>query len=151
MAASGRIDEGIAEMKKAIEIDPSYPWSHSALSFLYRMKGDQAASVESRAHAAELVDRHDLAKRLRDTFRERGWKAYLQELSYQTSGKFPNLVRRASIYCELGRSDEAVGLLEQSALEGEWWLFLVRVDPQFDVLRNDPRFQAIVKQFEVPQ
>jgi tetratricopeptide (TPR) repeat protein len=151
LAAAGRLDEGIAEVKKAIELDPSYPWSHSALSFLYRMKGDHAASVEARSRSAELVDRPDLAKRLRDTFRERGWKAYLQELFDQTAEMFPNLVRRASILCELGKTDEALIALERSAANGEWWLFLVKVDPQFDVLRDDPRFQAIVKQFEPPR
>jgi serine/threonine-protein kinase len=151
LAAAGRLDEGIAEVKKAIELDPSYPWSHSALSFLYRMKGDHAASVEARSRSAELVDRPDLAKRLRDTFRERGWKAYLQELFDQTAEMFPNLVRRASILCELGKTDEALIALERSAANGEWWLFRVKVDPQFDVLRDDPRFQAIVKQFEPPR
>jgi TolB-like protein/Tfp pilus assembly protein PilF len=151
LASAGRMDEGIADVKKATEIDPNYPWSHSALSFLYRMKGDHAASVEARARSAELVDRPDMAKRLRETFRERGWKPYLQELFDQTAGLFPNLVRRASILCELGRPDDAMTLLEQSAAKGEWWLFIVKIDPQFDVLRDNPRFQAIAKQFEVPQ
>ena len=80
LAAAGRLDEGIEELKNALQIDPNYPWAHSALSFLYRMKGDHAASVEARARAAELADRLDLANRLREVFRERGWKAYLQEL-----------------------------------------------------------------------
>ncbi len=151
LAAAGRMDEGIAEMKKAIEIDPNYPWAHSALSFLYRMKGDHAASVEARARSTELVDRPDLARRLRETFRERGWKAYLQELFDQTTELFPNLIRRASILCELGKPDEAIVLLEQSAAIGEWWLFIIKHDPQFAVLRDDPRFQALVKQFDPPQ
>lgn len=151
IAAAGRMDEAIAEIKKAIEIDPNYPWSHSALSFLYRMKGDHEASVEHRARAAELADRPELAKRLRDTFRERGWKAYLQELFDQTSGLFPNQIRRASILCELGRPEEAMAALEQSAARGEWWLFIIKHDPQFDALRDDPRFQALVRQFDPPQ
>ena len=151
IAVAGRMDEGIAEIRKATEIDPSYPWAYSALSFLYRMKGDHEASVEARARSAELAERPDLAKRLRDTFRERGWKAYLQELFDQTSGLFPNLVRRASILCELGKPDEAMVTLEQSAARGDWWLFIVKHDPQFDILRGDPRFQAVVKQFDPPQ
>lgn len=151
LVAAGRLDEGVAELKKATEIDPNYPWAHSALSFLYRMKGDHAASVESRARSAELVDRPDLAKRLRDVFRERGWRVYLQELYDQTSELFPNLIRRASILCELGKPDEALAILEQSAANGEWWLFAIKFDPAFDILRDEARFQALVKQFDPPQ
>ena len=112
---------------------------------------DHAASIEARARSTELVDRPDLASRLRETFRERGWRAYLQELFDQTAELFPNLIRRASILCELGKPDEAIILLEQSAAKGEWWLFIIKQDPQFDVLRDNPRFQALVKQFDPPK
>ena len=148
LVAAGKLDEGIAEVKKAIEMDPAYAWSYSHISFLYRMKGDQAESVEARARSAELVDRSDLAARLRETFRNSGWKGYLNELLDQTQGQFPNEVRKASILTELGRNDEAFAALEKSAAKGEWWLFSIKYDPAFDPMRGDPRFQALVKQFD---
>ena len=148
LVAAGRLDEGIAQVKKAMEIDPSYAWTYSHISFLYRMKGDQAAAVEARARSAELVDRPELAVQLRSSFRESGWKGYLNALLEQTKDQFPNEVRRASILAELGRNDEAFAALERSAAKGEWWLFSIKYDPAFDAIRNDPRFQALVKQFE---
>lgn len=151
LIAAGRFDEGIAEMKKAIELDPSDPWAHSALSYVYRMTGGRAASVEERARAAELVDRPELASRLRETFRVDGWNAYLSELYDQTREYFPNLVRKASILAELGRNEEAIAALNESAAKGEWWLFWIKHDPAFDPIRNDPRFQALVKEFDPPR
>ncbi|MEO8041062.1 MAG: tetratricopeptide repeat protein [Acidobacteriota bacterium] len=151
LVAAGRVDDGIVELKKAIEIDPGYAWSHSALSYVYRMKGDQAAAVEARARSAELVDRPELAARLRNSFRQGGWKAYLLELFDQTQEYFPNLTRRASILCELGRNEEAITSLNEGAAKGEWWLFAIKYDPAFDPIRGDPRFQALVKKFDPPQ
>jgi TolB-like protein len=151
LAAAGRMDEAIAEMKKAIEIDPTYPWSHSALSFLYRMKGDHAAAVEERARSVELLDQPDRAARFRDSYRERGWVGYLNELLEQTSGQFTNEVRKASIYCELGRKEDAFAALERSAASGEWWLFSIKYDTAFDPIRDDPRFQKLLKEFDWPR
>ena len=148
LVAAGKLDEGIAEVEKAIEMDPGYAWSYSHISFLYRMKGDHAASVEARARSAELVDRPDLAARLRNTYRESGWRAYLIELLDQTQGQFPNEVRKASVLTELGRNDEAFEALEKSAAKGEWWLFSIKYDPAFDPIRNDARFQELVNKFD---
>ena len=68
LVASGKIDEGIEYLKKSIELDPSFAWTHSHISFIYRMKGDHAASVDERARAFELLDLADNAKRLRESF-----------------------------------------------------------------------------------
>jgi hypothetical protein len=37
------------------------------------------------------------------------------------------------------------------AESGDFWLFLIKIDPMFDRLRSDSRFQEIVKKFEPPQ
>ena len=150
LVAAGRVDEGIAEVKKAMEVDPEYAWLYSHVSFLYRMKGDHAASVEARARSAELVDRPELAARLRDTFRAKGWTAYLRELLEQTRDLFPSRTRRASILAELGEHEEAIASLNLAAEEGDWWLFSIKYDPAFDPLRDDPRFHALLKIFDPP-
>ena len=115
------------------------------------MKGDHAASVEARTRSAELVDRPDLAARLRTTFRVKGWIAYLRELLDQTRDLFPSRVRRASILAELGEIEEAFASLDEAASEGDWWLFSIKYDPAFDPMRNDPRFQKLVKEFDPPR
>jgi TolB-like protein/Tfp pilus assembly protein PilF len=148
--AAGRIEEGIAAIKEAMRVEPEYAWAYSHISFVYRLQGNHAASVEARAHSIELLDRPDLAKRLRDAFANGGWTSYLRELLAQTDGNFPSLARRASILAELGQKEEALATLEQGATKGEWWLFSIKYDPAFDPLRGDPRFQALLKKFEAP-
>jgi len=152
LAAEGKIDEAIAENKKTIQIDPDFAWGHSHISFLYRLKGDHAASVEERTRAFELLDQPADAKRLRETFAASGWTAYLRELVRSDWGKLGNSeTRRASLLSELGEKEEALAQLNTAAEKGDSWLFSIRYDPAFDPLRGDPRFQELLKKFTVPK
>lgn len=152
LVASGRVDEGITEIRKAMQIDPEFAWAHSHLSFIYRMKGERAASVQERARAADLLDQPENAKRLRETFAASGWTAYLRELLRQDWGRLgTSQTRRASFLAELGEKEEALASLNRAAEEGDYWLFSIKYDPAFDGLRGDPRFQTLLKKFEPPR
>jgi hypothetical protein len=45
----------------------------------------------------------------------------------------------------MGRNDEALVLLQQACANHSPWLTSVKVDPLFDPLRGDPRFQQILE------
>ena len=151
LVAAGRVEDGIREIKRAIEMDPVYPWSYSHISFVYRMKGDHAASVDARARSTELLGLTETAARLHKAFADGGWTGYLHELLAQTEGNFPSRTRRASILSELGRKEEAFASLDEALALGDWWLFSIKYDPAFDPMRNDPRFQKLVKEFDPPR
>jgi len=152
LVAEGRIDDGIAEIKRTMEIDPTFPWTHSHISFVYRMKGDRAASVEERARAFELLDRADQAQRMRESFAKSGWTGYLEEILSQDWGRLgTSQTRRASLLAELGEKEKAIAILNEAAAKGDYWLFSIKYDPAFDPLRSDPRFQELLKKFNPPQ
>ncbi|HEU4888286.1 MAG TPA: protein kinase [Thermoanaerobaculia bacterium] len=52
---------------------------------------------------------------------------------------------RAQLRAELGDRDAAFALLEQGLRDGDWFYNLLPVDPGFDALRNDPRFEALLQ------
>ena len=152
LVAAGRIDDGIAEIKKSMELDSTFPWTHSHISFVYRMKGDRAASVEERARAFELLDRADQAQRMRDSFAKSGWTGYLREILSQDWGRLgTSQTRRASLLAELGEKEKAIASLNEGAAKGDYWLFSIKYDPAFDPLRGDLRFQVLLKKFDAPQ
>ncbi len=51
----------------------------------------------------------------------------------------------ASIYGALGEKDEAFVWLEKAYDERDSVLMLLKVEPMFDDLRPDPRFNALLK------
>ena len=151
LVAVGKLDEAIAYIKETIKMDPTFAWTHSHISFLYRMKGDHAASVDERARADELLDMPEAAKKLRDSFANGGWTAYLRELVSQDWGSLgSSQTRRASLLAELGEQEKAIAFLNDGATRGDSWLFSMKYDPAFDSLRGDPRFQVVLKKFDPP-
>lgn len=51
----------------------------------------------------------------------------------------------------LGRKDEAMKWLELAYENRSSSMFLLRADPSIDVLRGDPRFEALVKRMNFPE
>jgi len=152
LVAAGKLDEGIAYIKETMKMDPTFAWTHSHISFLYRLKGDHATSVDERARADELLDMSENAQRLRGSFATGGWTAYLRELASQDWGSLGSSeTRRASLLAELGEKEKAIAFLNDGGARGDFWLFSMRYDPAFDSLRSDPRFQAVLKKFDLPK
>jgi hypothetical protein len=50
----------------------------------------------------------------------------------------------AKVYAALGESDQAFQWLEK-AYEGHRLLLWLKVDPEYDPLRSDPRFSALLR------
>ena len=58
--------------------------------------------------------------------------------------------RLSAVLADLGRSNEALELLEKCLAERDARLMWISVEPRFDRLRSEPRFQAILKKMNLP-
>lgn len=54
-------------------------------------------------------------------------------------------------YAALGEKDAAFDQLEKAYQNHDWFLERIKVDPFMDPLRDDPRFDAMVKRLNFPQ
>jgi TolB-like protein/Flp pilus assembly protein TadD len=58
----------------------------------------------------------------------------------------------AQVYTMVGEPGEAIALLDKLLSEsGSFTAHMVRLDPSWDPLRSDPRFQALLKKYEVKE
>jgi hypothetical protein len=57
----------------------------------------------------------------------------------------------ARAYAALGETDRAIGSLERGFEERAVKMILIAVDPQYDRLRGDRRFQDLVRRLNLPQ
>jgi hypothetical protein len=79
-------------------------------------------------------------------FRGRGTEAHqaLQDLlkRSRTSHVIPYGI--ATVYAALGDKDQAFAQLEQAYSQRSFFLDFLKVDPELDSLRSDPRFQKLL-------
>lgn len=67
-------------------------------------------------------------------------RAALAVFDHDFAGRYFSPVYRSAASIALGDIDAALSWLERAAVDGDYWLLNVLVDPAFDALRSEPRF-----------
>ena len=122
----GMSEQAIAEFKKAVELtDKSSP----LFSPFYRA---------SLAHAYALAGRRSDAEQVLQGLLERSRQSYVSPFDI------------ALIYTALGQKDTAFTWLTKAVAERSTWLVYSKWEPRLDFLRNDPRFQELLRRIGLP-
>jgi TolB-like protein/Flp pilus assembly protein TadD len=143
-------DPAIAAFREIVAIDPSFPPAHDYLgrTFLTMGRLDDAAAAfgEAVAHAgpnpgylAALGHVHAVSGRRAEAGRI---LADLERMSSERTVAHEDL---AFLHAGLGILDRTFELLDRACEERSGWLVDLKVDPSFDALRGDPRFEAILR------
>jgi len=150
-----RYDEAIAHAKKALEVFPNVALLHWGLGFAYLSKGQYESAVEEVRRAVALSQNppnflttlaETYAIAGRDTEARTGLEE-LKELS-QTCYVSPFLLGR--IYAALTEKEEALNCLEIAYQQHAAGVVYLKVDPNLDSLRSEPRFQDLLRRINYP-
>jgi TolB-like protein/Tfp pilus assembly protein PilF len=156
-----RYDEAINELKKLTEIDPTYLRTYTYLARVYETAGRFEEALN--AHEKRMMLQGEDPKNLADgkqailaALRSLGAKGYWErilefQLEDQKKGGEVPPIALARTYTQLGERDEAFRWIEK-ALEGRVndSIFMLKVSPEWDGLRSDPRFTEIIKKLNLP-
>ena len=74
----------------------------------------------------------------------------LDELTTLAKQKYVAPYFLAGIHVGLGENDRAIEYLEKSYDEHSHWLIYLHMDPSMDGLRDDPRFQDLLRRVGLP-
>ena len=72
-----------------------------------------------------------------------------QLLEMRDQGVIPSIVF-AMGYAYLGDMDEAFKWLEETYNERFFWLLSIKAAPEWDVFRDDPRYEAFIRRMKFP-
>jgi serine/threonine protein kinase/Tfp pilus assembly protein PilF len=154
-------DRAIEHLKKLIELDPNYVRTHFYLARVYEEKGMFEEAFAEREKGiilsggnAEKVAREKI--QITNALKTSGAKGYWQKLldlteeSAQQKGESPNSLDMAVLYARLNKRHEAFEWLEKAYQERESLSFL-NAESDWDNLRDDPRFQDLLRRVGLPQ
>jgi DNA-binding winged helix-turn-helix (wHTH) protein/tetratricopeptide (TPR) repeat protein len=135
---------------RALELDPGYAIGHWALGLAYEQKGlfDQAIAAHRQAVAlAEdaLIMKTALAHAYAVAGRHEEAEQVLAELARPDHGVEVSPYRLAAIHAALGHREQALDYLERGCDARDQWMVFSKVDPQLESLRDEPRFQELLR------
>jgi hypothetical protein len=152
-------DHAIKECRNALEMDPNSARAHGNLADVYEHKGmyDQSFRELETAMILEGDDPKTIAA-LRKAYATSGMRALWRrqiELGEKVS-KHEYLdplgmpFGMVFAYANLGEKDQALAWLQVAYEERSPGLVGLRVEPRFDTLRSDSRFQALLRRIGLP-
>jgi TolB-like protein/Flp pilus assembly protein TadD len=151
-----RYAEAAEELRRALDLDPNYWLARVTLAFadLRLAKPHDAVEEARKAHQAEpLVDWATgtlVAALAADGNRAEAGKV-LAELTEKAKHAWVPSHALATAFTGLGDKPRALDALEKAYEERSWQLTFLKTDPFFDPLRNEPRFQALLRKMKFPE
>ena len=148
-------DEAIEQYRNALELAPDFVRTRFFLGLAYQAKEMfEEAAVEFQ-RAIELSGENAVfLGSLGFTFGRAGMKEQaldmLAKLKRRAEESYVPAVNLAMVMTGLDRIDEAFEELERAFAERSSWLVSLNVEPLFDPLRSDPRFQDLVRRMNFP-
>ncbi len=145
-----RFDEAIETTSKTLELDPSFAIAHLRLGRAYAAKGIYGPAIKEFQEFARLSGDVPLAIASIGNARGRsgdraGAMRSLDELTKLAKGRPVSSMCFALVYAGLGDNDQALAALERAYRERSDFLLVLKVDPLFDGLRSDPRFEDLLR------
>jgi tetratricopeptide (TPR) repeat protein len=145
-----KYDKAVAQGRSTYDLDPSFPFAAHWLGFALIADGKYDEAIEVGRHVppdapfawlASVVMAHAYASQGKNAEAER----QVTLLREAAKTRYIRPYYFASIYAALGEKNKAFAELERSFAERDVYLGRVSVDPFMDPLRDDPRFDDLVK------
>lgn len=145
-----RYDEAITEEQRAVEMDPKIVMAYNVLANSYGFKGDDDKSFEAFVQMKILRgEEPDEINSLKTIYARSGWRGVserqLEEAKAAEKKGNPNYANLAGQSIELGQYEQALTYLEKAVDQNRFTLITLKVNPRYDPLRSDPRFDDLLK------
>jgi TolB-like protein/Tfp pilus assembly protein PilF len=153
---AGHTDEALASLQRAFEIDPNFWLAHMFASSAYIEKGMFAEAVEEARKGKELSGVSTLpasyaAYALAKWGKRAEARAALDKLLKSSTERYVTPYHIALVYNGLDERDKTLEWLEKGYEQRDPKMTFLKVEPKWNNLRSDPRFQDLMRRVGLPQ
>jgi eukaryotic-like serine/threonine-protein kinase len=138
-----------------LELNPGFAYAHAHLGSTYRIKpalGDAVAEYQKAVSLEKDCPRY--VAMLGSSYATAGKRSealqILSDLHGLSKRKYVDPVLRAFLLASLGRKEEAIAEIETGYADHSYLMRWLKVQPNFDPLRSDPRFQDLLRRMNFP-
>jgi TolB-like protein/DNA-binding winged helix-turn-helix (wHTH) protein/Tfp pilus assembly protein PilF len=148
-------DRAIAQLRDTLEMDPASEWAHLNLGQAYEQKGQFSLATEELQKALELshsspLTLSALAHAEALSGNHAGANKLLQQLEALSKKQYVSPYYVAIVYLGLGKHEVAMNWLEKAYADHSNGLVFLKVEPELDPLRTNPRFIALQDRLNFP-
>ncbi len=146
-------DQALEELRKAIELYPEHGANYNYAALVYTALCRYEEALVSCQRLEEISTAVEPMITLAHLYAKWGKRKEAEEclkkIIEESEKTYISPAMIAHIYGALGDCDRAFSLLEKAYSERDNRLQYLKVDPQFDSLRSDPRFKALLKRMNL--
>lgn len=151
---AGKFNEALELLLKLYDIEPDQGIALPALWAVYHELGDKEKALDIAKKIYELKENELALNAIDQGFEEGGYNLAMQRtaemmITERDSIYFPSW-QIFTLYCRAGMKEEALEWLEKAYEEHDSNMPYISVDPLFDFIRNEPRFQNLLKKMDLP-
>ena len=151
-----RYEDSARQLRKTLEIDPTFFYAHFNLGIALQAAGDLSGAIAEYEKAKRLGDNIYVSMLCAQAKAHAGDKdaalRMLSDLDKVSQQREVVGYLRTLLYLSLNNKDEALRWLEQDFEERDGSnISWIKVDPLLDPLHGDPRFEALVQKVVAPK
>ena len=152
-------ERAIAELNKTIQADPKFSRAYHHLARVYAQLGRYREAIDEHRKgwlfagddADEVAQRTQALKEALERSGARGfWRKRLELELQRTTRQSKWAHDVALLYARLEERDQAFAWLEKAYAARAFELLFLKVGPEWDSLRGDPRFQDLLRRVGLP-
>jgi eukaryotic-like serine/threonine-protein kinase len=147
----------IEHLRQLLNQNQEFAVAHWGLGLAYQQKGMQADAI-AELEKADVIGKHastNTLASLGNAYAQAGQKSKavktISELRNRSKQEPISGYQFALIWVGFGEKEQALAALEQAFQERSTLLTYLKMDPRFDPLRSDRRFQDLLRRVGLPQ
>src|SRR5205807_7987454 len=145
----------IEQLQKTLQMDENFVPAQHAIEAAYAQNGMYKDAVAERQKVLTLSGNPDLAAAIGADYARSGYpgvmQSWLEGLKEVSKRGYVSGYNIAQIYGRLGEKDQALAWLEQAYNQRDSKLTYMKIEPAFDEIRSQPRFQQLLHRLAFPQ